>query len=365
MNVGFLFTTLSEGGIGRVTSIVMNGLVERSDFKIFGYRYAPSLKPDLYTLNGNIIIQYLLEEHVAMHNALIKKGLVRKLNRKLKEDEIDVLVACGDLHYPAALLAAIFTNTKVICWDHTGPRVSSDVRFQRLSKKIFLQFSKYNLLLTRSALDFYNKHYFNRQNFQIYNPIDPKLERSEPSYNIASHKIISVGRLIYQKNFERLLEIAKNVLPDYPDWSWDIYGDGPEKEQLLRKCYDEGLDQQVHFKGTVANLYDLYPEYAMIVMTSRYEGFPMTLLEAASNGMPMIAFDVETGPNEIIINGMNGFLIESTCDEEMIRSIRRLLNNDALRFRMAKKSYETSLTFRQEEVLKQWFIMLDKVKSKR
>lgn len=361
MNICFLFTTLSEGGIGRVTSIIMNILHEDSDLNIFALLYAPSQKEDIYFLNEDINREYLLKKHVPMKDALISHSIIKKIKKYVKNHNIDVLIACGDLHFPAAVMGTMFSKCKVVCWDHTGPTINSDIKLQRITKSIFTRFSDYNLLLTKAALKTYNERINYKKNFQIYNPIDPEIENQEYTYNHKSHKILSVGRLCYQKNYDCLLDIAKIVLDKHPDWQWHIYGDGVDHDRLIKKCKALNLNDKVIFKGQVNNMYKVYKEYALIVMTSRYEGFPMTLLEASANGLPMIAFDVETGPNEIIQNGLNGFLCEKNNNQEMIDAIEKFIDDDVFRQTASIESYKTCKRFYKEKIYSQWVSMLKNI----
>ena len=165
---------------------------------------------------------------------------------------------------------------------------------------------------------------------------------------------MSVGRLCYQKNFGRLIDIAYTVLKNNPDWTWDIYGDGDEYQELNIKIKRLGLENKIFLKGNVSDIYSKYREYAFIVMTSRYEGFPMTLLEASANALPLISFDIETGPNEIIKNNFNGFLCNPNDDNEMICSISKLIESSELRKIMSKNSHSESYRFSIDRVTEEW-----------
>ena len=174
-------------------------------------------------------------------------------------------------------------------------------------------------------------------------------------------KIVSVGRLSYQKYFEKAIEVAKRILPKHPDWEWDIYGKGEEFETLNEMIINSGLSEQMHLRGQVNNLYERYRDYSIMVMTSRYEGFPMTLLEGSGNGLPLISFDVPTGPNEIIEDGVNGFLISAFDEEKMSEKIIMVMEDDVLRKKISLNSKELCLRFREEEIVNQWRELLGEV----
>ena len=173
-------------------------------------------------------------------------------------------------------------------------------------------------------------------------------------YNPHSQKIISVGRLSYPKNFELLIEIASEVFKRHPDWSWDIYGEGELHGELQSKIDAYHLQGQVVLKGQVSDIYDRYEDYAFMVMTSRYEGFPMTLLEGEACGLPMVSFDIKSGPNEIIVDGKNGFLVPSSNKQAMLQKIEELITDTKLRSEMSRNSLNMRHNFSLSQITQQW-----------
>ena len=287
----------------------------------------------------------------------------KKFRRYLRNNNIDIVVACGDLFYIVSLAAVALSRTKIICWDHTNMFSNTDQRFQRITRETGAALCDYNLVLTKAALEYYKQRHKMKKNYQIYNPVDQKA-LIDCTYAIDSKKIISVGRLSYQKNFSRLLDIAVDVFKRYPDWTWHIYGSGGNLNELEEKRNRLNLQNNVFFEGQVSNIYDLYREYAFIVMTSRYEGFPMTLLEGAGSGLPMIAFDVQTGPNEIIIDGENGYLCNENSDAEMVARICELIENPELRSKLSVGSRKTAGRFKLEKITDQWIALIETIVSR-
>lgn len=343
------------GGIGRVTSILANAMSESGIFNVTILSYIRDERPILYRINESISQFSLFISPISMTKALLVGKAVQKIRQIIDTEKIDVLIACGALYFPLAIMASRGLDVKCICWEHTNPGSTSDYRFQNLARKFGVRCANHIVVLTKSAAEHYSKQYprFCYKVSQIYNPVDQEAAKSL-AYNESSKKIISVGRLSYPKNFERLMLLASKVMPNHPDWSWDIYGDGELRKSLeeLRVVY--GLTTQVHLKGQVSNLYELYQDYAFLVMTSRYEGFPMSLIEAAINRLPLLSFDIPTGPNEIIQNGMNGYLVKADDNKEMLAAIESLIINQQDRLRMSEASYHSSYAFNLVNILKRW-----------
>lgn len=352
-----------NGGIGRVTSILVNEFCQENSLEIHTISYFQDQRPMLYNINPEVYSHVLYHIPYSMTKAILVHHAVQKVRDILKANRIDLLIACGALYYPLGILACKGTKTKCVCWEHTNPATSSDYKFQSLCRRYAARQSDYIVVLTKAAEEYYKKELPKCKDkiTQIYNPIDSNVSRSA-QYNSSSKKIISVGRLTSAKNFERLIEIAARILPDYPEWTWDIYGDGELKDSLQRLIEKKQLNRQVVLMGQVSDLYNRYGDYAFMVMTSRYEGFPMSLIEGAANRLPLISFDIPTGPNEIIMNGLNGYLVDASSDNDMIEKIRQLIENQALRESMSKEICRLADTFAIERILKQWKMLYNELK---
>lgn len=344
-----------NGGIGRVTSVLVNNLVKDENIEVHTISFLQKDTPDLYSLDKGIKKHYLYKETVSMTEAMLLKHAIKKLKKILIENRVDILVCCGALFFPLGIYACKRLPVKCICWEHTNPLANTDYRFQNLCRKVAVKKADMMVVLTKSAERYYLGRYpkVKHKIAQIYNPVDFK-KNEFVEYNAESKKIISVGRLSYPKNFERLISIAAVVLPKYPEWSWDIYGEGEQRGILQKLIDDNGLHDRLSLRGQVNNLYDRYKDYAFIVMTSRYEGFPMALLEGAGNGLPLVSFDIQTGPNEIIVDGKNGFLVEPSRDEDMVDRICDLIDNVKLRVEMSVEVNKIKDKFDTEEIKLEW-----------
>lgn len=346
----------SNGGIGRVISVLSDKLADDTD--VFLLSFFNEKASSYYAVNPKCKQATLYPAPISMTKAILIKNAVKKLSDYIKENKIDIVIACGALFYPMAVMAAHKTQIKSICWEHTNPNNKSDYNFQDIARRFGAKRSDANVVLTKSALQVYQTRFPKANNYQIYNPIDPDLLKHEYDYDIASKRIVSVGRLRPQKNFSRLLDIASSVMKDYPEWEWDIFGEGPLREELETKRDALGLERQVHFCGQVSDLYERYHNYSFMVMTSDYEGFPMTLLEGAANKLPLVAFDVPTGPSEIIENGKNGFLCENGDIDGISDKISILINDNNTRKKMAFYSKETANRFQISAIEKAWHSLL-------
>ena len=356
----FLGGFYQNGGIGRVSSVLANRLVEDPNIEIVTLGYFNPQKPNIYRISDEIQQKFFLDSYQSMAKLMLKGG-ERKLKRFLQENDIDILIACGALFFPISARACKGIKTKCICWEHSDPEGNNDHRGQSFARKYGIKRSDLNIVLTKRALRVYKEKYRVGNTIQIYNPIDPEVLNSAKTYNPESKKIISVGRLTYQKYFDAAIEVASKVLPSHPDWEWDIFGQGDELNHLMLLISEKGIEKQMHFRGQVSDLYERYSDYSLMVMTSRYEGFPMTLLEGMGNGLPLVSFDIPTGPDEIIDDGKNGYLIKAFEIKTMIERINDIVENQALREELSKGSIEKRSMFVEEGIVQEWKDILAKI----
>lgn len=180
-------------------------------------------------------------------------------------------------------------------------------------------------------------------------------------YDIESKHIVSVGRLSKEKGYDLLLETADIVYKSCPEWKWDIYGDGPMRRELEKKINERNLNHFLSLKGDVKNAADLLPGYAMLVLTSYREAMPLVILEAKSRKLPVISFDIRTGPAEMIRDGMDGYLIKPFQVEKMAEKITYLINNKEDRIKMSDKTNKNLEIFTKEKVMDSWKKLLENI----
>ena len=129
------------------------------------------------------------------------------------------------------------------------------------------------------------------------------------------------------------------------------YGDGSEKSVLEDFIKEKDLENKLSFKGNANNLYELYDDYGMLVMTSRSEAFPMALLEGTAKGLPIIAFDIPS-VREIIKD--SGVLIEAFDEEKMASAIDELIHNENKRKELSNLCFKTRENYSLKKIIDMW-----------
>ena len=166
--------------------------------------------------------------------------------------------------------------------------------------------------------------------------------------------LLGAGRLIEGKNFAVLIEVFARMAARHPDWDLVILGKGPLHDDLRRQAEAAGLGGRVFLPGLVGNPGDWYARADLYVMTSRLEGFPNTLVEALAHGVPVVSYDCDTGPRDIIRHGTDGLLIPMDDEQALHDALNDVMRDRALRRKLAARAGEARERFSIERVAGMW-----------
>lgn len=176
----------------------------------------------------------------------------------------------------------------------------------------------------------------------------------QESSTCENKRAICVGRLSEQKGMEYLIEAWSYVHKNHPDWKLDIYGYGELKEEMTRSIATLDLTDVISINEPTNEIIQKYLESSIYIMSSRFEGFGMVLLEAMACGVPCISFDCPYGPADIIRNGEDGFLVEHLNTRALANSICQLIEQPELRKQFGEKAKRNIIRYSKDNVMKQW-----------
>ena len=174
--------------------------------------------------------------------------------------------------------------------------------------------------------------------------------------NLQEKTAVSIGRMVHAKGFDRLVKAWQLVAETYPDWTLRIYGAGTRaREARLRAQIEEaGLTGKILLMGPSRHIGEELSKASLYVVSSRYEGFGMTILEAMSKGVPVVSFDCPNGPREIITNDSDGLLIPSKKAADLATGICRLIADEPLRHTLGTNALETAARYDINAIGPQW-----------
>ena len=240
----------------------------------------------------------------------------------------------------------------MISWEHFNCEFEQSVLYRKWISRLSAKKADYIVTLTEQDKQSYGKLLKRTSDIEtVYNPFS-QMELNE---NIRRENwIVTVGRLTYQKGTDYLAEVAKEVLKQNKDWKWIVLGDGEERKKLETITKENDLEKQLFLKGRVENVEWYLNRAKLFVLTSRYEGLPLCLIEAMQMNVPCVSFDVKTGPSDIIENNVNGILISSFEIEKMIKEINALLKDKCRLQSMSKNTRDNFERFEMENIIKKW-----------
>lgn len=192
----------------------------------------------------------------------------------------------------------------------------------------------------------------------------PNAARPSASHSdCTARRVIAVGRLDYQKGFDRLLDVWAKVRSDKRSDGWvlDIFGRGEWKDMLATRILELGVSDSVTINDPVDRIYEEYATSSMLVMTSHYEGFPMVMIEAMSAGLPVVTFDYKCGPRDIITHNVDGLIVSDGEIDVMAESILALMADDNRRAAMGAEAMHVADRFSEDRVMQMWMNLFEKV----
>lgn len=176
-------------------------------------------------------------------------------------------------------------------------------------------------------------------------------------------RVIAVGRLDYQKGFDRLIKAWGLVQQDHDlkDWQLDIFGQGEWKEMLENLIKEQGLEKSAHINAPTKEIVHEYKNSSFLVMSSHYEGFPMVMIEAMAAGLPVVSFDFKCGPKDIIEQGVNGIYVHEGDIEALANAMAKVMKDEVLREKMSKSACQVTERYSEEKVMSQWMKLFNEL----
>ena len=358
-NICFLNGDMSRsGGTERVTSTIANELSNNDKFNVHVLSTTNESNTSVFKLNEKIRQDRILKDkqvNFKKHYFKVVKGI----RQYIKQNDIDVLIDVDVISDLFSIPATRLIKTKLISWEHFHIYNNNGSKLRDIARKLAARYSDYIITLTEKD----KNNYIEKLNIKnkidyIYNPI---IKEDEVTCDINAKQIISVGMLRHVKGFDMLCDVANEVLYKHKDWKWIILGEGEDRPLLEEKIKKYNLGDKLILKGNVLDVDHYYKNSSIYVMTSRYEGLPMVLLEAKSKGLPIVSFDCLTGPSEMICDGINGYIIEPNNIEKMAEKINEIIVNDKKREMFSFNSNIDMEKFDMKHIIPKWIRILNNI----
>lgn len=269
-----------------------------------------------------------------------------------------------------------------------GNEVSFIPSFKDKSKKMAeIHFSRwYRLQLNRKSIWRLIDRYLTRQDFKILKKYDKfvcltkedlrnwvglknvmcipnfiEIENAEKAA-LKENQMIAVGRLSYQKGYDRMIKAWKIVSERHPAWTLNIFGGGELKDTLIGLIDSLGLNETVIIHNPTDDIKSEYLNNSALLLSSHYEGLPMVLLEAMSYGLPLISFDCQCGPRDIIRNNANGLLVKDGDINGLAEAVIKAIESEGLRHKLGNGAKEEAKNYSIDAIMEKWTTLFNDMK---
>ena len=357
----YVYTALlTRGGVDRVLTVKANYLAERLGHEVWvvtdsqcGRPLAFPLSPKVrhVDLGTDFDAQY---HHGAIMRYVIYRRLMRRYRRRLQRLLLDVRpdIVCSTLGRDMDFLTSLPDGSAKVGESHIAKPYTRNFHlleargwpysivarlWRRRQERAVARLDALVVLTQRDAQSWAPV----RPATVIANPVT--IDVGPPARVEASATVVAVGRLSEQKALDRLVRAWAAVAARHPDWQLQLWGEGEGRGALQDLIARLGLDASCRLMGTTADIASVYASAAIYAMSSRFEGFPLVLVEAMACGLPVVAMDCPTGPAEIIDSGRNGILVPDGDEAALADAICRLIEDPALRTALARQARADAL----------------------
>ena len=359
----FVIDSLTSGGAERVATVLANELSQRGNtITIISKAHVPPF----YKLDPAVELIYP-KTHIAYFGNKLLKLFSRmkvywEIYNKLKKECPDLVISFSTTTNGSIIPICKFLGIRVIACEHNNYKLGLKSLFIRFIKRRIYPLTDMLTVLTNRDL---NQYYGSFMKNVLVMPNPLSIKPINKRRKLSDKNILVIGNVSKweQKGFDNLLEIFSEVVKKYPGWKLKIAGGGSSDylNDLIRKL---DLETNVELLGAVKDIPSLMRKCAVFVLTSRYEGLPMALIEAMSQGMACVAFDCFTGPGDIITHGVDGILVENQNKVKFIESLSVLIEDESLRSRLGENAIETSKKYLPNVIMDRWVNLIDKVTTR-
>ncbi|MFV0530342.1 MAG: glycosyltransferase family 4 protein [Flavobacteriales bacterium] len=377
MKIAYFIDRLSTpGGMERILILKANYLADKG-YEVHIITTENFQNSPYFEINDAVILHCLdVEKNIPGQNFFTmflgesySQEYFEKASKLLKTLSVDVCI--GLFGNEKKFLHKIKDGSKKVVEFHFSKKglleTTKIARFPRLTKLYFekIKFKEYlNILKNYNAFVTLTKQdqeaWGNLKNsLTIPNPII--FEIQEKSADYSNKTILSVGRIHYQKGFDLLIDIWEKIEKRFPDWNLKIVGRREGVKDNLDEIIEKKNLNRIKMISATKDIQKYYYESSLYVSTSRYEGFPLTFLEAQACGLPIVSFDCSTGPSEIIKDNEDGLLATYLDEQDLADKLMILMKDEEKRREFGVKAKENVKRFDLDIIMKKWIDLFNKL----
>lgn len=352
MNILFSLGSMNSGGAERVVSVLANKLAEEGhDVEILLYFNGPiwyELRQDIEVRND--------EEFIGKSGSL-KHILFR--HSYFKCSKADLIVSFIAPVNMVNLLASVGTGKKIIVADRNDPRFTPFNPVIRLIRNFLYRFANGIVVQSVSNQAYFSK-FIQQKSKIIMNPVNMGDQVGTALSTKKQNEIVSVARVIEQKNPEILLSAFYEFQKTYSEYQLTMYGSGDKIEEIKKKAQELGIAEKVNLPGAVHDVFEKIKPAKMFVLASKFEGMPNALVEAMCLGLPVISTKV-SGAVDLIEDGKNGLLVDCNDAQQLCRAMMQYAENYDMAENNAREATKTADLLNVDTITAEWLYFFENI----
>ncbi len=326
MKIVFIVTHLLSGGAERTVTYLSSYFVQQGmDVTILSLTdkifYEPDRNVKIKTLHINKTGGKLIER------IILAVRRVLKINWYFITHKPDVVISLLPDRARYVLSVRKIKKFKLITSERNDPASVTDKNEIALKDKIY-RASDGIVFQTQRAMEYYAPE-IQAKGIVIHNAVGNEYVYNMPEITERKKKIVAIGRLNPQKDYDTLLKAYQIVAGKHPDYILEIFGGGSEEARLKQLAKQLGIENHVSFMGIQKDAIVQAADASCYVMSSKHEGMPNALMEAMAAGLPCVSTDCPNGPAELIEPGKSGLLVPVGDSEKLAEAILKMIEDTA------------------------------------
>lgn len=344
----YLESVGNTGGVNKVVSIIASKLAEKGYQVHIISRYEG--KKALFELHKDVLLHELFPHFKSKYLTLGIEYI--RLRHIVKSNHIDLLISTGATFFT---IAHFIKGVRHFEWDHVSFWHGNKIL--KWGRKLAARKAEKVIVLTNdNKIQFEQIKGCRAEVIRIFNP-----ETFVPDAvgNIDSKDIISVGYIGKQKGYDLLVK-SWQLIPESVKKSWTLQIAGGDEGDLdfLQNYISQNEIEGIDFLGFRTDIKQLMVKSAFYVMSSRWEGLPMVLIEAQTLGLPIVSFDCKTGPKDIVTKN-TGILVRENDIQGMADALERMMTDEEFRKICQENALKESRRFNAESIIEQWIKVIN------
>lgn len=348
----FLPSALNKGGVERATINLVNALSDLQQHTILLLTFNDNREEIAFPINSDVEVLSLGITNYKVQFIL----LIEKFNKVLKQRDIEYLVSVESMSLMFSFLPYLLSRNKIklIIWEHFNFGNNNGRKLRSLFRKLAAKKADLVVTLTQRDISLWKANLKMQSKIVSIFNIGTNQSTSSSVYNENSKIAIAVGRYVSVKGYERLIAAWNlfQVKYDVEDWTLFLVGYGDGRENLERYIETNNI-KNVYLENGNDGVEKYFRRASFFCMSSYSEGLPMVMIEAQYFGLPCIAYDIYSGPSEILVDE-SGLLIDDGNQEKYADAIFKLISNKELRKAMSKNALRLASRFDGKGIANIW-----------